>query len=224
MDIFTLLGCKNSIRKSGLNLIYAIKKSILLFFITTYDLVSHGAVTGQECYGYYDNTTQVGYGPVYQNSCIHSDSNSYSGGDTVWYNYTLASAGTIFDENTSLSDPANNMDNATESVCPKGWTLPSTKQLDNQRDIVNFTPVLGGFYSNGMWYEGATYGHWWGSEAYISIRRYYLSYNGSALSTYNNGNRRSGLYIRCVSEEKTVTDLTYMQDMTPTLADAEAFI
>ncbi len=31
LDIFTLLGCKNSIRKSGLNLIYANKK--LLFNI-----------------------------------------------------------------------------------------------------------------------------------------------------------------------------------------------
>ena len=27
------------------------------------------------------------------------------------------------------------------------------------------------------------------------------------------------LYIRCVSEEKTVTDLTYLQDMTGEIAD-----
>ncbi len=30
--------------------------------------------------------------------------------------------------------------------------------------------------------------------------------------------RSSGIYIRCVSEEKDVSDLTYMQDMTPSVA------
>ena len=30
--------------------------------------------------------------------------------------------------------------------------------------------------------------------------------------------RNHGIYIRCVSEEKDVSDLTYMQDMTPSVA------
>ncbi|MBQ3293207.1 hypothetical protein IJG93_02830, partial [Candidatus Saccharibacteria bacterium] len=47
--------------------------------------------------------------------------------------------------------------------------------------------------------------------------RYYLYYNGSSLYT-DNGRRYSGRYVRCVSEEKDVSDLTYMQDMTPSVA------
>ena len=105
------------------------------------------------------------------------------------------------------------MNTATESVCPKGWTLPTIKQLDNNRDTTNFSPILGGDYGNGTLYDEATYGVWWGSEAYGGARRYYLRYDGSSLHT-SNSTRRNGFYIRCVSEEKTVTDLTYLQDMT----------
>ena len=106
------------------------------------------------------------------------------------------------------------MNTATESICPKGWTLPTTKQIDNNRDITNFVPVLGGGYNSGTLYNKATYGRWWGSEAYNGARRYRLGYDGSSLSTRNDGYRQSGIYVRCVSEEKTVTDLTYLQDMT----------
>ena len=103
-------------------------------------------------------------------------------------------------------------------MCPKGWTLPTTKQIDNNIDVTNFNPVLGGGYVNGTLYNEATSGYWWGSEAYDGAKRYRLGYNGSSLSTSNSG-RRLGVYVRCVSEEKTVTDLTYLQDMTGEIAN-----
>ena len=109
------------------------------------------------------------------------------------------------------------MNTATESVCPKGWTLPTTKQIDNNRDITNFVPVLGGGYNSGTLYNKATYGRWWGSEAYNGANRYFLYYHGNSLGT-NGYSRRNGYYVRCVSEEKTVTDLTYLQDMTGGIA------
>ncbi|MBQ3441460.1 hypothetical protein IJG27_04125, partial [Candidatus Saccharibacteria bacterium] len=46
----------------------------------------------------------------------------------------------------------------------------------------------------------------------------YLGYNGSSLYT-RNYYRHVGVYVRCVSEEKTVTDLTYLQDMTGEIAN-----
>ncbi len=171
-------------------------------------LVSHGA-SGQECYGSYNSTTETGWGPAYINSCIHSDSNEYSGGNTVWYDYTLATAGTIV--NKDATDTTGNLNTATESVCPKGWTLPSKTQIDNQRNVASFSPVLGGNYGNGTLFNEATRGVWWGSEAYNGATRYNLYYNGSSLYT-SYGGRSGGFYIRCVSEEKTVLDLTYMQD------------
>ena len=111
------------------------------------------------------------------------------------------------------------MNTATESVCPKGWTLPSKTQIDGQRDINSFSPVLGGYYYNGTLNDEATYGIWWGSEAYLGASRYNLRYNGSNLYTSSNGSRYGGRYVRCVSEEKTVTDLTYLQDMTGEIAN-----
>ena len=103
-------------------------------------------------------------------------------------------------------------------MCPKGWTLPTTKQIDNNRDAANINPVLGGNYSLGVLVDETVYGIWWGSEAYSGTNRYYLVYDGSKLLTHDR-RRSRGFYIRCVSEEKTVTDLTYLQDMTGEIAN-----
>ncbi|MBQ3440852.1 hypothetical protein IJG27_00875 [Candidatus Saccharibacteria bacterium] len=110
------------------------------------------------------------------------------------------------------------MNTATESVCPKSWTLPTMKQLDNNRDITNFSPVLGGYYNNGILNNEAANGVWWSDEVYSGAIRYYLAYNNASLYTGHSNVRSSGRYIRCVSEEKTVTDLTYLQDMTGEIA------
>ena len=96
--------------------------------------------------------------------------------------------------------------------------MPTTKQIDANRDTASFSPVLGGHYGDGTLYNGDTRGFWWGSTAYNGASRYGLRYNGSSLYT-NNSYRRDGSYVRCVSEEKTVTDLTYLQDMTGEIAN-----
>ena len=110
------------------------------------------------------------------------------------------------------------MNTATESVCPKGWTLPSKKQMDSNKDVANFNPVLGGHYLTSVLYSEDTRALWWSSEAFNGANRYYLVYNGSSLSTSYDA-RRYGFYVRCVSEEKTVTELTYLQDMTGEIAN-----
>ena len=89
------------------------------------------------------------------------------------------------------------MNKAAESICPKGWTLPSKTQIDSQRNITSFSPVLGGHYRNGTLYYEGTHGFWWGSTAYSGALRYYLGYNGSSLYT-GNYFRRDGFYVRCV--------------------------
>ena len=154
--------------------------------------------SGKECWGTYSDSTKKGYGPGYENNCIHSGT-IVSSEDlpTNWYNYTLATAGTIVDKNTSSSNPATNTVKATESVCPKGWTLPSKSQIDSQRNVASFSPILGGTYGNGRLNNEATHGLWWGSEAYNGATRYSLSYNGGNL---HNGYyvRNNGFYVRCV--------------------------
>ena len=141
-------------------------------------------------------------------------------------NYAIASAGTIVEPTTT--DNATNTNAATESVCPKGWTLPTTKQTSaigpikssSSTYIVSFTPVRGGYYNNGVLNVNATtYGFWWSSETSdIGPTRYRLVYNSDNLYT-DISRRYYSFYIRCVSEEKTVTDLTYLQDMTGEIAN-----
>ena len=192
--------------------------------VTVYDLVTKGT-SGNECYGTYNSTTQIGSGPGYVNACIHSGSNDYTDGNTVWYNYAAATAGTIV--NKSDTDTTGNLNTATESICPKGWTLPTTKQINNISGgtsgsatyISVFNPVLGGYYGRSTLYHESDRGFWYGSEMYNGIRRYYLYYDDNNLSISGGGQRHEGLYIRCVSEEKTVADLTYMQDMTSAISD-----
>ncbi|MBR3252586.1 hypothetical protein IKF84_00735 [Candidatus Saccharibacteria bacterium] len=91
--------------------------------------------------------------------------------------------------------------------------MPSAKQIDSNTYPSLFSPVLGGRYRNSTLADESAYGYWWGSTASNSAFRYYLSYDGTNLST-GGGYRYNGFYIRCVSEEKDVSDLTYMQDMT----------
>ena len=127
--------------------------------------------------------------------------------------------------NKSSSDDTGNTNTATESLCPKGWTLPSTKQINsignNTATYVSaLSPVLGGHYDNTNLNHKSNYGFWWGSEEFSDANRYYLSYGGTNRGLYTNYYRRhNGFYIRCVSEEKTVTDLTYLQDMTGGIAN-----
>ena len=166
--------------------------------LITYDLITYGT-SGKECWGTYSDSTKKGYGPGYENNCIHSGTIKALGDlPTNWYNYTLASAGTIIDKNTTSTNPATNINSATESICPRGWTLPSKTQIDSQTDIASFSPVLGGYYLQGTLEAEATRGYWWGSEAYSGALRYRLYYNGSSLATGNSGRRYHGIYIRCV--------------------------
>ena len=169
------------------------------------NLVTYGT-SGKECYGTYNSTSQTGWGPAYENACIHSGTIVASGDlPTNWYNYTLATAGTIIDRNTTSSNPATNINQATESICPKGWTLPDKTQTrsiapdsGSATYISSFSPVLGGNYRNSALDNEAERGLWWGSEAYNGAIRYYLNYDGSSLYTYRSGRRYDGFYIRCV--------------------------
>ena len=174
--------------------------------IATYDLVSRGKdeTNKNQCYG--EAESEKGWGPGFQYACIHSDSTEYSGGNTVWYNYTIASADTIIDENTDSDHPATNTATATESICPKGWTLPTVTQTrtigpnsGSTTYISILSPVLGGDYMIGELKREDKYGYFWNSTAASgsALKRNDLYYDGSILSNASKS-RHSGAYIRCV--------------------------
>ena len=98
------------------------------------------------------------------------------------------------------------MNIATESICPKGWTLPTAAQTrtigpnsGSTTYLSIFSPVLGGRYDNSALNHEDTSGYWWDSTAYSGVARYRLVYgDGNLYTNGGNGVRRYGQYIRCV--------------------------
>ena len=133
-------------------------------------------------------------GNSYTEGRVHAGeaSNGESATDTgYWYNYCAASAGQVCSQ--------TQMD-ATQDICPKGWSLPNKDQIDGLGGttfLSAFAPVTGGVYSNGA-LNGTIRGRWWSSTAYNSSYQYYLQYDGSSLNTYSNGGKGYGYYVRCV--------------------------
>ena len=161
--------------------------------ITAYDLVTYGNAAGEICTYASSETSGIGF----DNSCMHSQHSAGSGTpiEGVWYNYAAATAGTITGYNNSTT--------ATESVCPKGWTLPTYTQIDNLVTTIGsspttFNPVYGGYFFIGSIWDGASYGAWWSSSVRANIYRDILKYESNEL-VYDFDNRTYGVFVRCVS-------------------------
>ena len=138
-------------------------------------------------------TADLTLGNSYTEGRVHAGepSNGESATDTgYWYNYCAASAGQVCSQ--------TQMD-ATQDICPKGWSLPNKDQIDGLGGttfLSAFAPVTGGYYRDGTLY-GAGYGFWWSSTAYAITDQYNLYYRGSSLNT-NYNYKYYGYYVRCV--------------------------
>ena len=120
-------------------------------------------------------------------SAINSNT-SYGG----YYNYCAASAGTVCSD-TAAQD-------TTQDVCPKGWRLPTNSEQSGITGYVSaFSPVLSGFYNNGLLYNTGSSGNWWSATASDSSSQYNLSYVGSSLRTSGGfSNKYYGYSVRCI--------------------------
>ena len=117
-----------------------------------------------------------------------SSNTSYGG----YYNYCAASAGTVCSETER---------DATQSICPAGWELPTKAQFDaivgNSSYSSAFSPVYSGRYYGGSLSGTGSGGDWWSATAYDSNSQYYLYYYNSSLST-NDSYKGRGYSVRCV--------------------------
>ena len=138
----------------------------------------------------------------------------------VYYNYAAASAGTI--------TGASNLNEATQSICPSGWTLPSqadyaalysaagvTADADGAQILLS-EPIsfkLSGniYYSNSDVQNRGTLGIYWSSTANSAnaAQRITPYTNATTNATTSGAARTGGFPIRCVaqSEYKVKWDL-----------------
>ena len=133
----------------------------------------------------------------YNTAHIYIDSNTNYGGYYTWY---AATAG----EGTSSMSSGN----TSHSICPKGWTLPSSDQitaLTSQYDKTtkNSNPPNFGIYpgycdETGCPRDQGSRGRWWSSTAYDSDLAYLLYANSSTFRR-DDFNKGYGYSVRCVA-------------------------
>ena len=152
----------------------------------------------------------------------HDTSNAYVDSDGGLYNWYTATAGT---GTQSMSSG-----NTTNSICPKGWRLPTGGSSGEFQTLYNnynslsalrSSPVnltLSGDVGNSTPYGRGSYGRYWSSTAHSSGNAYliYLAasnvYPAYSIGTY------FGFSVRCVADDKLTFDsIANMQDMTPEL-------
>ncbi len=151
---------------------------------------------------------------------VPTDATSQAGGYKVggYYNYCAASAGSYcYGNGTSTGTPSGN---ATESICPAGWRMPtgntsgeysalanviygSTSSTSDATAYANYRsalhlPLSGNFYNGSPGNQGR-YGSWWSSTRYSSNYMYYLNADTSTIGPADYGSRYSGYTLRCVA-------------------------
>ena len=180
---------------------------------TDTDVTTTRYINGSGVKAYYNLATQsssatdycrddyAGNTPGYINACMYYTASDSNIGNipNAWYNYAAASAGTI--------TGADNSTTATESICPKGWTMPNEAQVgsignNTSTYISTFKAVAGG-----VWDVASPTlalldrGYYWSTVILNDgINRYYLGYYSADPSLGAWGSTRaSGRYVRCVA-------------------------
>ena len=182
------------------------------------------------------NVTSTYVLPIAQNSgsSAWSDASNSTNSEHVYaqtsttyghlYNWYTATAGTGL--GTMKSTSASNLDNATDSICPKGWRLPDggtsttkswyaldialggngTNRTDaTQRDKFINAPYsfpYSGYYNygGGLLGQGSN-GYWWSRSAYTTAGLAYSFslYSGGYVYPQGNSYVGRGFTVRCVS-------------------------
>ena len=132
----------------------------------------------------------------------------YIGNYYNWYTAT-ASSGTYAISTTGQ--------NAAQSICPKGWRLPTGGDIntttgngefqklyntyENADDFaVNTSAVLSGrWYDSSAHYQGS-YGDWWSRTADNASLGYLLDFNNSSVYPKSNISKRYGFSVRCLAQ------------------------
>lgn len=144
----------------------------------------------------YNPDTGKSYNPgdVYYENTSGTDQHYHVGN---YYQWSAATAGY-----TGASQ-------STQSICPKGWTLPSQSQF---HALIYANPALtGSNFMNAPYYllrggnlnssslnDAGLFGYYWSSTPNGSSRAYYLNFGSAGVNTYYD-RRYYGQSVRCVA-------------------------
>ena len=114
-----------------------------------------------------------------------------------YYSYPAVTAGT---------NPSSG--NATSDICPAGWRLPTSAELNVLKGIYStgatlaaspFLGIYAGHYLNSSYVNGGEAGLYWASTAASNARAYYLYFvkTGASVDSYDKKNGRSA---RCLAQ------------------------
>ena len=148
--------------------------------------------------------------PTYEVTVVDEQAKTYDAHYLVgnMYQYTAATAGT--------GGSLDSYDDATGSICPKGWTLPSDRNSDYPRLTgiyrisgyptdataitqapLYFSPV--GYVTSGSLSFAGGRGYYWSSTADSSDFAYYLYFYSSGVSRSDYDGRYDGRSVRCLA-------------------------
>ena len=148
------------------------------------------------------------------------------------YNYCAASAGTIC--------TTSNSSNASSDLCPAGWRLPtgntggefatlyanaSYNTLAKMRASVangGAAFALAGIFANRTPENQGSHGYYWSSTRFNNADIYYLYLYTSYINPSDHANLNLGFSIRCILDNRTIADVTYLQDVTPKIGENTA--
>ena len=155
-----------------------------------------------------NNNTQTTTGTTWETPSA-TTARSYTNGIRTYYNWYAATGGTTNASTTS--------GNATGSVCPKGWTLPTK---DNYVTLITTTygitnssagstrlrsapldfAYTGYYFTSGSLSSETTSGYFWSRTVRDSSYAYGLYFNSSNVSPQGSGSRGYGRSLRCTAK------------------------
>ncbi len=159
-------------------------------------------------------------------TCNTTDTGDQTNHIGILYNWYAATAGSGTADMTSTD--ATNTNDARDSICPKGWGLPTggtSNKTNGNSNLYSFynllttnyavpnsaagsvtmrsnplSFIMGGIYYNGSLSNEGSYGGYWSSSAYTSSTDAHCMYfNSSNVNPQNNDNKQRGRSVRCVA-------------------------
>ena len=109
---------------------------------------------------------------------------------------------------------------ARDSICPKGWRLPTSTSSGEFRALMTKYSITSntagstaitqsplyfhpsGYVNSGLLWDAGNYGFYWSSTAYSSTSRaYYLSFTSGDVTSSGDRTRYSGQSVRCLASQ-----------------------